>query len=85
MIWGLGRVDALKFQQTNQVAVNMIIYAVKDLAEDSINGDCDDYTKSTFREICYCTGISMNEIGDITIRAHENLGKNLGIHFIKKK
>jgi hypothetical protein len=46
-------------------AVNMIIYAVNDLAGDPPNTDCGEYTKSMFREICYCLGISMNEIGSI--------------------
>ena len=46
-------------------AVNMIIYAVNDLAGDASNGNCDEYAKSMFREISYCTGISLTEIGSV--------------------
>lgn len=46
-------------------AVNMIIYAVNDLAGDPPNSDCGEYTKSMFKEICYCLGISITEIGSI--------------------
>lgn len=46
-------------------AVCMIIYAVNDLAGDAYNGNCDESTKSMFREICYCLGISMTEIGSV--------------------